>query len=76
MFKKLSAALIAASFLAAPVQANPATALSLSRAGETVAGESNLTGLPVGTWFSLAAVAVGLYFSIAALLPEEEPESA
>jgi len=75
MLKTLAAALVATSILAAPVHASPAAALSLSRAGATVSGESNLSGLPVSTWLSLAAILVSLYLSIGAL-SEGDPISA
>jgi len=61
MFKKIAAAAVATSLLAAPVAAaNPAAALSLSpevRAGETMTGESDLFGGALGT---LASAVIGL----------------
>ena len=80
MFKAIIPAIAAATLLAAPAGAvaNPASALSLSadvRSGETIDGQSALTGLPLGTWVSVALSLVAAYLAIDAL-SDDEPVSA
>ena len=78
MFKKIAAAAVATSLLAAPVAAaNPASALSLSpevRAGEAVEGESELFGGAIGTLISIAGSILSAYLLYE--LIDDEPESA
>ena len=62
--KTLAVAATAAALVAAPLQANPASALSLSadvRAGEAVEGESNLFAGTIGTLLSIAGGLLSAY---------------
>jgi len=76
MIKKIAAAAVATSLIAAPVAANPAAALSLSpevRAGEGMEGENEMFGSMVSTLLSLASTAVGLWLTLELI---EDAESA
>ena len=63
MFKKVAAAAVATALVAAPVAANPATALSLSadvRAGESLQGENDLFGGVLGTLVSIGGAILSI----------------
>ncbi|QPQ55144.1 hypothetical protein IC614_00520 [Allosphingosinicella flava] len=78
LIKKLAVAAVATSLLAAPVAANPASALSLApsvRAGAQAEGENELFGTLFGTLISLAGTALSLYLAYE-LIDDEDSVSA
>lgn len=63
MFKKIAAAAVATTLVAAPVAANPASALSLSadvRAGESMQDDNGLFGGILGTLVSLGGAVLSI----------------
>lgn len=81
MLKTILPAIAAIALAAAPAGAatGPASALSLSssaRAGEALREGNALSGLPLGTWISVAVSLLGAYLAIGALSDDDSPVSA
>lgn len=81
MLKTILPAIAAIALAAAPAGAatGPTSALSLSssaRAGEALGEGNALSGMPLGTWISVAFSLLGAYLAIDALSDDDSPVSA